>query len=530
MVGLNGPLGYEQIAYGEDLQSVATGRRNPTTRPFVIGILPPDVPVNFVAIRKNVGVALKIPKNEAPAASSSPVAKKGVKKSAIDNINSLPDSFWQKFVAGAAANNMKPEDLATMLIMESGFDPSAMPPPPNVAKGLNQLIRSSAKVLGMTDAEFDNYDKLSAEDQLPWVFKYFQKQSGMVGGKWESVTQMYAANIGGGTAQNPSVKNAKNPNFVIYDGHMDKRVEKTKKNPNGVIQPGDPGYDAQIARDQRNFDGNVGLSANKQQILMSDLTRVLTGIQSGSAYQAAVARIKSAPTGAVQSSTPPEVVSGPGGVETAIIKGSDTLTDSEVDDPLKAIGRNISVDTDRQEAYVAKQVEELQQQILLAQRIPPLVMMINPASFGKNYEHNVEYSKGRRRPIVSMWHERPTVLSGKGRTAAQYVIKPSGEGGLSATNRIFSLSYENLMSLVYLYKNNGMTYTSGLGDESNRGVPLIAMSIYIYYDGKMYLGSFDNFSITDAAEKPYSLEYNFSFTCRYEIDVTSAGESFLGGV
>jgi hypothetical protein len=39
-------------------------------------------------------------------------------------------------------------------------------------------------------------------------------------------------------------------------------------------------------------------------------------------------------------------------------------------------------------------------------------------------------------------------------------------------------------------------------------------SMYIYYDGILYLGSFDNFNVTENDTAPHTLEYNIQFTCR----------------
>ena len=66
----------------------------------------------------------------------------------------------------------KPEDMIAVLMYESGLDPSATPPPPNSAKGLNQIIRPVGKELGMSDAFYDNYDKLFAINNIRMPIMY----------------------------------------------------------------------------------------------------------------------------------------------------------------------------------------------------------------------------------------------------------------------------------------------------------------------------------------------------------------------
>jgi hypothetical protein len=192
------------------------------------------------------------------------------------------------------------------------------------------------------------------------------------------------------------------------------------------------------------------------------------------------------------------------------------LTDQSSDDPMRFIGRNIAIDVNRRTEYSNKQVKEIKDQLDYIASIPPLVLIVNPNNFTKKHEQTVDYAKGRRFNITSMWIEKPLAISTSGKTSAQYVYKQGSGGGLTNANRIASVSYENLMSLVAIYRNNGMVYTDGLGDESNRGVPVFPISTYLFFDGNIYVGSFDDFSISDDANTPYNLNYSFNFTVRYQ--------------
>jgi hypothetical protein len=110
----------------------------------------------------------------------------------------LPDSFWIKFVQMCKRLEVSPFEMAAVLNNESGLKASARnfasgKDKPPVAQGLNQLIKHTAvKGYGMSEELWKRFYKLSAEDQLPWVEKYFK---GRAGGK--NAGQLYLLNFGG---------------------------------------------------------------------------------------------------------------------------------------------------------------------------------------------------------------------------------------------------------------------------------------------------------------------------------------------
>ncbi len=206
--------------------------------------------------------------------------------------------------------------------------------------------------------------------------------------------------------------------------------------------------------------------------------------------------------------------------------GDSGVTTMEEDDPLASrTGRNIRLaDVPRLE-IVDAQVRSLQRQALAVRSIPALYMLINPQSFTRGREFSVDTVKARRRNIVHMWFEKPMTITGKGVTAAQYILDSGGSGGLTNSNRNQSLSYRNLMSLVRTYKNNGWLYSGEESGQGNDGIPLIAMSVYMYFDGHVYIGSFDDFSVSDTGDKPYNLSYSFKFTVAYSMATASVTDS-----
>lgn len=213
------------------------------------------------------------------------------------------------------------------------------------------------------------------------------------------------------------------------------------------------------------------------------------------------------------------------------VMASGDITDIDATDPLSFVaGRNIRATTDQDKSRVVSlQVAQINAQIKAIQQTPPLSTLINPQEFTRSYENSFDAPKARRGHIIHTWLEKPMVISCKGQTAGSYVFdSTSGAGGLTNRYRCRALSYRNLMSLVRIYKNNGYIYTGDAFGTGNGNTPLIAMSIYIYYDGRVYIGSFDSFSITDDANTPYSFTYNFTFNVRYDIDISVSDAQLVG--
>lgn len=206
-----------------------------------------------------------------------------------------------------------------------------------------------------------------------------------------------------------------------------------------------------------------------------------------------------------------------------------TVTTLEEDDPIGGrTGRNIRPALGIRGVVVDKQVADLQAQAAAAAATPALYMLVSPQSFSRSHEHTVDTPKGRRKHIIHMWLEKPMTITCKGVTAAQYIMDSQGAGGLTHKHRVHSLSYRNLMSLVRIYKNNGYLYSQSSSGAGNENIRQIAMSIFIYFDGHIYIGSFDDFTVTDTADKPYNLEYSFKFTVRYEMEAESVTDAQVG--
>lgn len=196
------------------------------------------------------------------------------------------------------------------------------------------------------------------------------------------------------------------------------------------------------------------------------------------------------------------------------IVSSNAIND-QLENPLNgAWGTNLIPDEARF-AVVENQTNALRRQIEFIKNTPPLVLYINPTDLSIKHENSINMPKGRNRHIVHHWLEKPMTITANGLTGGMYTVSSdTGFGGLTSQFRVFSLSYQNLLSLLNIYKSNGIIRA---GVEAEKGIPILGFTIYIYYDNHVYLGSFDNFSIEDDESSPFQLKYSFGFTVRYDL-------------
>lgn len=167
---------------------------------------------------------------------------------------------------------------------------------------------------------------------------------------------------------------------------------------------------------------------------------------------------------------------------------------------------------DAREREVRHSLASLRQQAVAMMELPPLFMYVNPANFDRTYEHIVsDGNKTRSGYLVEIWGEQMIKIEASGKVGAFYVDAPGGQGGggLAVAARKGSYAYQQFMALYKTYQSNGAIF-----DDNNR-ISVLG-GVAIYYDGMIYTGSFDSFSISHSESAPYTLEYSFSFTARFE--------------
>jgi hypothetical protein len=178
-----------------------------------------------------------------------------VKSAGVDRgaMKRLSPEFWVEFVKMSNRIGARPEDIATVIMSESAFDPAATAVRGGrvVAKGLNQITKVALPGIGMSASQWDDLENMPAIQQLPWVEKYYksaQKNMGVT--KWNSATQLYIANFA------PAhLSKANDPDAVLYD--------KYKKD--GSLNPA---YTMNIGLDRKDKYGN-----RRGHITIGDLTK-----------------------------------------------------------------------------------------------------------------------------------------------------------------------------------------------------------------------------------------------------------------
>jgi hypothetical protein len=162
-----------------------------------------------------------------------------------------------------------------------------------------------------------------------------------------------------------------------------------------------------------------------------------------------------------------------------------------------------------------------QQLITQMAQTPPLQFLVNPSSFKVNNEKVIADGSWTRlgpQDVVEHWGDNQDKIEGSGKIAAFQAIDTTTDTmgpGITRTARQYSLSFQNFLSLYQIYRNNAGIYLPPV-DELGGGPSNLSVlgSVYIYFDYTMYIGSFDNFTVTETDQGPYTLEYSFSFTAR----------------
>jgi len=139
-------------------------------------------------------------------------------------------------------------------------------------------------------------------------------------------------------------------------------------------------------------------------------------------------------------------------------------------------------------------------------KVPDLIMKINPSNLSSNYSQLINRKRTLGGFIEEHWGEQLDSISASGKTG-QFVNKL----GLTNFTRRDTAAYNDFQNLIAIYRNNGVLYDSF----TNR---IIAQgSVVMNYDSNIYKGYFENFTITESADKPFELNYDFSFKVTQEV-------------
>lgn len=505
--------------------------RNP--KPFIVGLLPPQETITGRLLDRSASLSriTQTPQPTETVARSQdtstpnnpttdiPAGAPSVSDGSDPRMNprQLSASFWDKYVQMCNRLGTDPYELARVIFTESGFRSGIVnyvigkdgrPTDQPQAKGFNQIIKSvgTNKAVKMTPEEWDNMENVPPEKSLEYTESYF-KAANIKGAKADLI---YRKNFGG----------YNNPDGTIYASYAKQDAYLQAKG-----EPGGPPYSNEArskyfrnpASQDNSVKQNPGLDNGKGYIETNDLNRILAvlPVYMAQALDEAVARVGS------DKGNEPSATS-PSSSDSWAKNGSKQAAASKAE-------RDQNADKDLNKSELGKRYMEAQRATIIAlsaavetvKNTPPLRLLVNPSSFKCSYEHKINDSDRSRKGHIPQYYALDQgKIEASGKVAAFFSKDLRGPGpGLTATAAQFSASYQNFLSLYLIYKNNGAIYiedTEGGGSGSRDTTLSILGSVYLYYDGILYVGKFDNFSITRTEENPHSLEYSFSFSVSYE--------------
>ena len=142
---------------------------------------------------------------------------------------------------------------------------------------------------------------------------------------------------------------------------------------------------------------------------------------------------------------------------------------------------------------------------------PEFTLIVNPVNLDISYTQLVNETRTMGGFLQEYWGEQLTTLSAAGRTAMFF-----GSEGLTNYESRDSEAYQNFIRLLNLYKCNGKEYIDEtqrqtLATKANPDRIVGFARVIMIYMNKEYEGYFESFTYKEMAEKPFYIEYDFSF-------------------
>ncbi len=144
-----------------------------------------------------------------------------------------------------------------------------------------------------------------------------------------------------------------------------------------------------------------------------------------------------------------------------------------------------------------------------------MVLHINPASVNFSYSKVIERIQTKGGYVEQHWGDAPTTISlslvtGGFMRLYSGLSNITGDGIDVGGNRRETIAYDKYLDLLALFKNNGSVYDT-TGEIVLQGI------IKMTFDGGIYLGWFQSFNVSEAAEKPYQFDLSAEFTVAKEV-------------
>lgn len=142
-----------------------------------------------------------------------------------------------------------------------------------------------------------------------------------------------------------------------------------------------------------------------------------------------------------------------------------------------------------------------------------LSMHVPPSEITYTYSKEISKNKARGNWVIEHWGDNMLSIECSGQTGVFY----RSDMGLTRTYAQYTYAHYELMQMLQMYRNNGMSY------DPTYGVVDTISEITLTYDDKTYRGCFDAFNVRENAEQPYRFDYDFIFVARGESDTRVTG-------
>jgi len=158
--------------------------------------------------------------------------------------------------------------------------------------------------------------------------------------------------------------------------------------------------------------------------------------------------------------------------------------------------------------------------------MPPLILYINPTQMSISYNKVQEYSQRSRSQIIyQTWGEEQPKLSVSAKIGAFIAgaVQPSGSQqttsapqGVQHASKRDSAAFQQFMSVLSFYKNNGYIYDTIGRTNAHHLVGVVEIS----YDHFVYIGNFQSFNWRyDEQHQNGGMEFDFEFTVSQMYDL-----------
>lgn len=142
-----------------------------------------------------------------------------------------------------------------------------------------------------------------------------------------------------------------------------------------------------------------------------------------------------------------------------------------------------------------------------------LVLHVNPSSMTIQHAKKVERIQTRGGFVEQHWGDDTESIKfdmATGGFMRLYAGLSNITGRSQGGGRRETIAYDKYVDFLALFKNNGSIYDS-------RGNVVLQGQIKVTFDGGVFTGWFDNFSVTESADNPYQFKLSTMFTVHHEV-------------